>query len=125
MYQQKRLQRIITVVAFGLVGQLGCWGLMIGGQAITTIENALMIHAVGAPIVFGIVSYIYFNKYNYTSPLRTASIFISIVILLDFFVVAMLIERSFEMFYSPIGTWIPFALIFTSTYLVGRNMNKE
>ena len=121
----RNLLRYFTVGIFGLIGQMGCWALMIGGQAITTIENALIIHAIGAPIIFGILSYIYFKKYNYTSPILTASIFISIVILLDFFVVAMLIERSFDMVLSPIGTWIPFALIFSSTYLVGRLVNIQ
>jgi hypothetical protein len=125
MNQQINLQRFVTVIFFGFVGQLGCWGLMIGGQATTTIENALIIHALGAPIVFGVLSYIYFKKYNHTSPIRTASIFIAIVILLDFFVVSLLIEKSFDMFLSPIGTWIPFTLIFSSTYLVGQYVNKE
>lgn len=125
MYRQERVQRFITVILFGLAGQLGCWGLMIGGQAITTLNNALIIHAMGAPIIFGILSFIYFKKFNYTSPLHTASIFVAIVILLDFFVVALLINRSFDMFLSPIGTWIPFILIFSSTYLIGRSVNKE
>lgn len=98
---------------------------MIGGQAITTLNNALIIHAMGAPIIFGILSFIYFKKFNYTSPLHTASIFVAIVILLDFFVVALLINRSFDMFLSPIGTWIPFILIFSSTYLIGRSVNNE
>jgi hypothetical protein len=31
-----------------------------------------------------------------------------------------MILRSFDMFTSLIGTWIPFALIFASTYLTGR-----
>jgi hypothetical protein len=38
---------------------------------------------------------------------------------MDFFLVAMVINRSFEMFTSPLGTWIPFVLIFASTYLTG------
>ena len=38
---------------------------------------------------------------------------------MPFFVVALLINRSFEMFASLLGTWIPFALIFLSTYLTG------
>jgi hypothetical protein len=38
---------------------------------------------------------------------------------MDFFVVATLILRSFEMFTSLLGTWIPFTLIFTSTWLTG------
>ncbi len=43
----------------------------------------------------------------------------SVVILLDFFVVATFIERSYAMFATPPGTWIPFALIFAATYLAG------
>jgi hypothetical protein len=124
MFSGMNLQRYFTVIFFGLVGQMGCWGLMIGGQAITTLENALIIHAIGAPIIFGILSFIYFKKFNYISPLLTASIFLAIVVLLDLFVVALLINRSFDMFYSLIGTWIPFILIFSSTYLVGRFLNK-
>jgi hypothetical protein len=104
---------------------MGCWGLMIGGQAFTTLGNALLIHAIGAPIIFGVLSYIYFRKYNYTSPRLTASIFLAIVASMDFFIVALMIEHSFEMFYSPIGTWIPFMLIFSSTYLTGRFITKK
>ena len=37
----------------------------------------------------------------------------------DFLVVALLILHSLDMFASLLGTWIPFTLIFTSTYLTG------
>jgi hypothetical protein len=33
-----------------------------------------------------------------------------------------LIRGSFEMFGSILGTWLPFALIFTASYLTGRFM---
>ena len=115
---------LISVIVFGLIGQAGCWGLMIGGQAVTTIDNALLIHAIGAPFVFALVSFIYFKKLNYTTPAITAIIFVAIVILMDFFIVSLIIEKSFDMFLSPIGTWIPFALIFTSTYLTGIMVRK-
>lgn len=110
---------LISVLIFGVIGQMGCWGLMIGGQAVTTLENALIIHAVGAPIVFALVSFVYFTMLNYTTPLLTACIFVTIVVLMDFFIVSLLINKNFDMFRSPIGTWIPFALIFLSTYLTG------
>lgn len=110
---------IITVLFFGFIGQLGCWGLMMGGQSITTLDNALIIHAIGAPIVFALVSFVYFKKLNYTNPLITGITFLAVVVLMDFFIVSLLINKSFDMFLSPIGTWIPFALIFTSTYLTG------
>jgi len=43
----------------------------------------------------------------------------------DFFVVALLIMGSLEMFGSALGTWIPFALIFASTYLTGLLTVKD
>jgi hypothetical protein len=72
-----------------------------------------------APIFFTIVSLIYFKKFNYTTPLQTALIFVGFVIAADFFVVALLMNRSLEMFANLLGTWIPFAFIFTSTYVTG------
>jgi hypothetical protein len=62
---------------------------------------------------------IYFHRFRYTAPLQTVFCFLGFVVLMDFFVVAMLINRSFEMFASPLGTWLPFALSFVSTYLTG------
>ncbi len=92
------------------------WGI---GMGITSTANALIIHAVMAPIIAAIISLIYFKKFNYTKPIQTAVIFVSFVILVDFFVVALLINKSLEMFESILGTWIPFVLIFVSTYLTG------
>ena len=89
-------------------------------MAVTTVNNALVIHAIGAPLFFASVSLIYFRKFNYTTPLQTAFCFLAFVVAMDFFVVAMLINRSFDMFASVLGTWLPFALIFISTYLTGR-----
>ena len=115
---------LIAVIIFGLLGQMGCWGLMIGGQAFTTLDNALIIHVIGAPFVFALVSLVYFKKFNYTSPTITAIAFVTIVILMDFFIVSLVINQNFDMFLSPIGTWIPFALIFVSTYLTGSYVKK-
>jgi hypothetical protein len=42
------------------------------------------------------------------------------VMLLDVAVVAGLILRSLAMFQSPLGTWIPFGLIFLSVLAVGE-----
>jgi hypothetical protein len=89
------------------------------GMATTSIDQALVIHAIAAPIFFILVSLNYFKKFNYTTPLQTALIFVGFVITTDFLVVALLINRSLDMFTSLLGTWIPFALIFTSTYLTG------
>jgi len=112
-------KKTTIVLAHAFVGWMLCAATMGIGMAVTTLDNTLVIHAIGAPIFFAIVSLVYFRKFNFTTPLQTAVIFIAFVIAMDFFVVALLINRSFEMFTSLLGTWIPFALIFMSTYLTG------
>jgi hypothetical protein len=51
-----------------------------------------------------LVSLLYFKKFNYTTPLQTALIFVGFVIIVDFLVVALLINRSLAMFASLLGT---------------------
>ncbi|MBY8987178.1 MAG: hypothetical protein KGD61_01900 [Candidatus Lokiarchaeota archaeon] len=119
-----RVKKAITVIIFGLIGQALCWITMNVGFAITTEIIALIIHAILAPVFFFMVSVIYFKKFNYTTPIITAIIFISIVVSMDFFIVALLIEQSFDMFLSPIGTWAPFTMIFLSTLITGKLINR-
>lgn len=114
---------IILVHAF--IGWALCGATMGIGMATMSMQTTLIVHAIGAPIFFTIISYSYFTKFNYTPPLQTALIFVSFVILVDFFLVAMVIEKSFVMFASLLGTWIPFMLIFASTYLTGFVVTKE
>ena len=113
------LRKLVTILVHALIGWALCAATMGVGIATTSLENTLIIHAIGAPVFFVVVSLIYFNKFSYTTPLQTALIFVGFVIIVDFFVVALLINKSLEMFSSFLGTWIPFALIFTSTYLTG------
>ncbi len=113
------IKKVLIILAHAFIGWALCTASMGISQATTTIENALVIHAVGAPIFFTVVSLNYFKRFNFTTPLMTALIFVGFVIFMDFFLVAMLVLKSFEMFTSMLGTWIPFALIFTSTYVTG------
>jgi len=120
-----RIRKYSVVLAFALIAQMLCWGIMVIGQMVTSLENTLIAHAIGAPIIAIGVSSIYYKKFNYTSPLQTAIVFASVVIAMDVFVVALLIEKSFEMFTSPIGTWIPISSIFLATYLTGYLRTKR
>ncbi len=95
------------------------------GTAVTSEFIALVIHAVAAPIIFAVVTSFYFKKYDLTTPLETAALFVGFVVLLDFVVVALLINKSLAMFGNVLGTWIPFALIFISTYYTGRKLEKN
>ena len=112
-------KKIIIILAHAFAGWALCAAAMVIPMILISVESALVIHAISAPIIYTTISLIYFNKFNYTRPLQTALIFVSFVIIVDFFVVALLVNRSLEMFASPLGTWIPFALIFISTYVTG------
>jgi hypothetical protein len=72
-----------------------------------------------------LISLFYFRRYAFTSPLQTAAAFLGVVVL-DLFLVAPVFEKSYAMFSSVLGTWIPFALIFAATYVTGRfNLSKS
>ena len=93
-------------------------------MAVTSLQTTLILHAIGGPIGFIIISIFYFKKFDYTSPLQTAILFVAFVVFVDLFGVALLIEKNFAMFKSVLGTWLPFSLIFLATYFTGRFLNK-
>jgi NADH:ubiquinone oxidoreductase subunit 6 (subunit J) len=111
--------QIAITVIHALVGWALCGATMGIALATTTLKRALIVHAAAAPIIFGVISYIYFTHFAYTTPVGAALIFVGVVIVMDFFVVALLIQRKLEMFKSVAGTWLPFGLIFAATYAVG------
>lgn len=114
-----KMKKAAIILIHAFIGWALCGATMGIGMAVTSIETTLIIHAIGAPIIFILLSLVYFRGFNYTTPLQTATIFIGFVIFMDVFVVALFINKSFEMFSSVLGTWIPFAFIFLSTYLTG------
>lgn len=116
---------LMTLLGHAFVSWGLCTATMMIGMAVASVETALVVHAIGAPIFAGTVSWSYYRRFGHATPLQTAITFVSFVIVVDFFLVALVIERSFEMFASPLGTWIPFALIFGSTYLTGRSMQSR
>jgi hypothetical protein len=118
-------KKVLVLLALALIIWAACGAVMFAGMAMTSLDVALIVHALAAPLIAAIVSWFYFKRFHYTSPLATAVFFTSVVILMDLFVVAMLIEKSFAMFASILGTWIPFALIFLATYLTGRRLERS
>lgn len=66
----------------------------------------------------GVLSLLHPVRLHHALP--TALVFTGFVAIVDFFLVAMVILGSLEMFASPLGTWIPFMLIFLSTWLTGH-----
>jgi hypothetical protein len=123
MKDKIKILRPVILIIGGIIGWALCGAVMFIGMSYLPIHTTLIIHLVAAPIFFMVISIIYFKFFNYTTPLLTALIFVDIVIFLDAFIVALLINKSFDMFASLIGTWIPFILIFLATYLTGLFVN--
>jgi len=105
-------RNLIIIFLHALVG----WAFYIATMVISVPP---IVRTILAAIIFGIASLIYFMKFNYTSPLITAVIFVGFVMAADFFVVALLNIKNLGIYYSLPRTWFRFALIFGSTYLTG------
>jgi hypothetical protein len=118
-------RELLVVLAHALVGWALCFATIGIGMAVTSLSTTLIVHAVAAPVFFVVLSLVYFRRFSYTAPLQTALMFTGIIVALDFVVVALLINRSLEMFASLLGTWIPFGLIFLATYLTGLAATKR
>jgi hypothetical protein len=119
------LRRAATIAAFAIVGWAICAAAIGIGFGLMTERGAFILHAIVAPIAFAGLSWLYFARFGYTPPLTTALVFVAIVVALDVFVVAMLIQGSFAMFGSPLGTWLPLILIFASTWGTGGLVDRE
>jgi len=121
MKEPGRLYRTAVIAVHALVGWAYC-GTLIGiGRHLLPLHTTLVVHAIGAPVGFVVISLFYYRRFGHASPLQTAIAFLGIVIALDLFLVAPVIEKNYAMFTSPLGTWIPFALIFAATYFTGRS----
>ena len=120
--QPKRLSGARTLVVLSLhafVIWLAC-GLTIAlGREVLGMETTLIIHAIAAPAFAAIVSFVYFEHFRLTAPLPTAAFFTLFIVLMDALFVAPIFEKSYAMFSSPLGTWLPLVSIFAATYLVG------
>lgn len=57
------------VVAHGLVGWVLCGVTMGVGMKVTTLEAALVLHALAAPVIFTALSLDYFHRLGSWSPL--------------------------------------------------------
>jgi hypothetical protein len=125
MMEKTEFLKLLIILIYAFIGWTICGVIMFIGTAVTSEFIALIIHAIAAPIIFAVVSSYYFKRYDFTTPLETAILFVAFVLLMDFFIVALLIEGSLRMFGNVLGTWIPFVLIFLATYYTGQHSKKK
>ena len=109
-----------VLIGHALVGWAICGATIGVGRRLTSLETTLVIHAIVAPLAFGLLTWLYFRRYPSSSALDVALTMIGVVVGLDALLVAPFFEGSYAMFGSVLGTWLPFVLIFGASYLVGR-----
>ena len=104
----------------GFVGWALCALTMATLLWATSLAAALAIHALAVPVIFGVVARHYFRARGARDPIATAFTFVGIVGMLDFIVVAGLVQRSLALFGSVVGVWAPLVLIFFVTWATGE-----
>ncbi len=76
--KQLNFRHVLIIVALGLLGWALCGAIMFAGMSVMSIETTLIVHAIGAPVIFSLLSVLYFKKFRFTSPLLTAIAFLLI-----------------------------------------------
>ena len=114
-----------SLVGHAVVGWAIC-GATIGiGRQLISMQATLWVHAAVAPLAFGLLTSHFIRTHPSSSPLATAIVMLGVVVGFDALVVAPFFERSYAMFSSVLGTWIPFLLIFAASYGVARSAEPK
>lgn len=71
------LKKTLILLAFAFAVWTFCGALVGIGRQFMSMESTLIVHAVGAPVGAAFLSWLYFPKYGFTSPLVTAAIFVA------------------------------------------------
>ena len=59
------IKKVAIILVHAFVGWALCGAIMFIGMEVMSMQTTLIAHAIGAPIIFGVVSWIYFSKFNY------------------------------------------------------------
>jgi hypothetical protein len=112
------MEWLYVVVAALIIWGL-CGAVMGLGRRLIGLDATLLLHLIMAPVFSFCVTLILDRFAPTPQPLSRAIVITAIVIVLDAAVVAPFIEKSYAMFGSLIGTWIPFVLIFLASWAAG------
>jgi hypothetical protein len=109
----------VYLFGLGLVLWGLCGAVMAIGRRIWSLDTTLHVHLAAAPAIAFLVSAIHKLLAAEFNPVLRAMVLTGIVVILDAVVVAPIFERSYAMFRSFIGTWMPFAAIFLASCAAG------
>jgi hypothetical protein len=93
-----------------------CGGIIAIGRRIWSLRTALYVHLIAAPVFAYFLSSFHKLLFPGFDALLRAGVMTGVVIVLDISIVAPLFERSFAMFRSILGTWLPIGAIFLASW---------
>jgi hypothetical protein len=115
----------ISLILFGAIGWVICVAIYLAGETFFRADQSALIHFILTPFVFMGLSIVYFRYINLTRPIITALAITLIFIILDFFIVALFIEKSLYLFSNIMRTWLPFIFIFLTVFLTGLKYTDQ
>ncbi len=118
-------EKTLILLSYAFIGWVVCATIMEVGMRHWLMPTVLTAHLIGGTLTFGFLSWSYHRYFRFTRPLYTSILFTAFVMVVDFFLVALVILKSLDMFKSLMGTWLPFGAIFVITYLIGLNTPKK
>jgi len=110
----------VSLIGHALVGWGVCGLTMMIGRRFLPMGLTLVVHAVVATLTFALLASRYAGRHPDVPAARIAWTMLGVVVGLDALVVAPFMERSYEMFQSVAGTWVPFALILAASHFSAR-----
>jgi hypothetical protein len=107
-----------TLATAGL-GWLACGLVFAAARSALGVDAAIAIHLAAAPVIGAAATLLLWRHPRHPGPVATAATLAGTAALLDAVVVAPFLERSFSMFGSALGTWVPLAAIFGASAITG------
>ncbi len=107
------------MLGLGLVLWAACGAVIAVGRRVWTLETTLRVHLLAAPIFAFLAAAAHKLLAAPFDPRLRAVVLTALVVFLDAAVVAPVFERSYAMFRSLIGTWMPFGAIFLASLAAG------
>lgn len=106
-------------LGWAVVNWIACGLVFALARALLGVDAAVAIHLVAAPVIGALATLFLWNHPRHPGVAATALTLAGTAASLDAIVVAPFLERSYAMFESPAGTWLPLALILASSALTG------
>ncbi len=109
----------VSLILLALVVWAACGGVIAVGRRVSSMQTTLIVHLFAAA-AFAFAAGVAHRLLapNFDAVTRAAAM-TSLIVALDALVVAPLFERSYAMFRSLLGTWIPFVAIFVARWAAG------